>query len=52
MFLLEHKTFIIQSYFRNGEKQDNGQWIYSTNMCIADFREKFPNFPVTYQHVS
>jgi hypothetical protein len=30
MFTLEQKFFIVQCYFRNGEKLENGEWSYST----------------------
>jgi hypothetical protein len=35
---LEQKTFLIESYFRNGLKV-NGSWIYSVQNCL----EEFPN---------
>lgn len=48
MLELQHKIFIIQSYYRTGQKLENGDWVYSTNQCLHDFRQQFPNLPVTY----
>ncbi|RZC39840.1 hypothetical protein BDFB_014617, partial [Asbolus verrucosus] len=45
MFQLEHKSFILESYFRNGQKLENGQ--YSIPSCIEEFHQRFPNFPAT-----
>jgi hypothetical protein len=41
-FLIQNKTFIIESYFRNGVF-NNGEWTYSAVACLTEFREKFPN---------
>ncbi|KAI4462975.1 transposable element tc3 transposase-like protein [Holotrichia oblita] len=45
---LEHKIFIIQCYYRTGQKLENGEWVYSINRCIEEFQQQFPNLPVTY----
>lgn len=46
MFNQEQKVFIIQSYFRNGERLENGEWSYSAAACLLEFRERFPNVVV------
>ncbi|KAI4469565.1 iroquois-class homeodomain protein irx [Holotrichia oblita] len=48
MLELEHKIFIIQCYYRTGQKLENGEWVYSINRCIEEFQQQFPNLPVTY----
>lgn len=48
MFTINHKVFLIESYFRNGVKLENGEWSYSLQPCIEEFRAEFPNFPTTY----
>jgi hypothetical protein len=42
VFTLEQKTFLIESYFRNGLKV-NGSWIYSVQNCLEEFIAEFPN---------
>jgi hypothetical protein len=42
LFTLEQKTFLIESYFRNGLKV-NGSWIYSVQNCLEEFIAEFPN---------
>jgi hypothetical protein len=42
VFTLEHKRFLIESYFRNGLKV-NGSWIYSVQNCLKEFIAEFPN---------
>jgi hypothetical protein len=42
VFTLEQKTFLIESYFRNGLKV-NGSWIYSVQNCLEDFITEFAN---------
>ncbi|KAI4457295.1 hypothetical protein MML48_8g00010323 [Holotrichia oblita] len=32
--------FIIESYFRS-------EWVYYINQCLQDFRQRFPNLPIT-----
>ncbi|KAI4459198.1 transposable element tc3 transposase-like protein [Holotrichia oblita] len=48
MLELQHKKFIIESYFRTGRNLDNVEWVYSINQCLQDFRQGFPNLPITY----
>ncbi|RZC33682.1 hypothetical protein BDFB_015130, partial [Asbolus verrucosus] len=48
-FSLEHKAFIVESYFRNGQKID-GVWEYSVQDAWNEFREEFPNDIVDYAH--
>lgn len=45
VFTREHKSFIIESYFRNGI-HENGQWIYSVQACMVEFQQKFPDIGV------
>jgi hypothetical protein len=49
MFDLEHKIFLTESYFKNTERQENGEWKYSVEHCVNDFQNTLPNFPVDYQ---
>jgi hypothetical protein len=42
VFTLVQKTFLIESYFRNGLKV-NGSWIYSVQNCLEEFIAEFPN---------
>jgi hypothetical protein len=42
LLTLEQKTFLIESYFRNGLKV-NGSWIYSVQNCLEEFIAEFPN---------
>jgi hypothetical protein len=48
MFTLEQKMFIVQCYFRNGERLENGEWSYSTPRVFEEFQQKFPDFQGTY----
>lgn len=45
VFTIEHKTFMIESYFRNGVRE-NGEWIYSALPCLEEFRQQFPDIAV------
>jgi hypothetical protein len=40
MFQIEHKMLIIKSYYSNGNRGENGNWIYSPNLCLNEFRER------------
>lgn len=42
MFTQEQTTFILESYFRNGQRLPNGEWNYSMEMCREEFRQAFP----------
>jgi hypothetical protein len=44
MFTLEDKIFLVESYFKDAERQENGEWKY----CVEDIPNVFPNFPVEY----
>ncbi|RZC33667.1 hypothetical protein BDFB_014334, partial [Asbolus verrucosus] len=44
-FTEEHKKFMLESYFRNGQHVD-GEWIYETQPCFREFCEKFPDVAV------
>jgi hypothetical protein len=52
MFTLEQKMFIVQCYFRNGERLENGEWSYSTARVFEEFQQKFPDFQGTYQQLA
>jgi hypothetical protein len=39
---LEQNTFIVMSYYRNGNLQ-NGEWVYSIDACKEEFFAKFSN---------
>lgn len=39
----EQDRFILESYFRNGERNAEGEWKYSTRLCIEEFAAQFPD---------
>ncbi|RZC10195.1 hypothetical protein BDFB_014799 [Asbolus verrucosus] len=43
MLTIEHKSFLLESYFRNGVKLENGEWSYSVQVCFEEFQEHFIN---------
>jgi hypothetical protein len=46
MFNLEQTIFIVQCYFRNGKRLENGEWSYSTSR-VEEFQQKLPDFQGT-----
>jgi hypothetical protein len=40
----EHKIFIIKSYYSNGNRVGNGDWIYSPRLCLNEFRDRLALF--------
>jgi hypothetical protein len=44
---LPHKMFLLESNFRSG-RFENGQYVYSINQCIQEFRQQFSNLGTTY----
>jgi hypothetical protein len=52
MFTLEQKMFIVQCYFRNGERLENAEWSYSIPPVFEEFQQKFPDFQGTYQQLA
>jgi hypothetical protein len=52
MFTLEQNIFIVQCYFRNGERLEKGEWSYSTLRVFEEFQQKFPDFQHTYQQLA
>jgi hypothetical protein len=40
MFQREHTIFIIKSYYSNGNRGENCDWIYSPRLCLNEFRER------------
>lgn len=43
MFTQEQKTFLLECYFRNSRRLDNGNWDYSVDGCRQDFLARFQN---------
>lgn len=43
------KAFIIESYFKNGERI-KGEWKYSVDKYLSDFRIEYPNVARDYQN--
>jgi hypothetical protein len=39
MFTLEQNIFIVQCYFTNGERLENGEWSYSTPQVFEEFQQ-------------
>jgi hypothetical protein len=39
---------MVQCYFRNGERLENGEWSYSAPRVFEEFQKKFPDFQGTY----
>lgn len=53
MYSVEHNKFIIESYFRNGQRNENdGEWKYSVNLCVAEFVNRFPDVDFDYDNLS
>ncbi|RZC42730.1 hypothetical protein BDFB_010288 [Asbolus verrucosus] len=48
VFILEEKSFMLESYFRNARKE-NGEWKYPSPDCVEEFRIKFPRTIFQYQ---
>jgi hypothetical protein len=44
MFQREHKIFIIKSYYSNGNRGENGSWVYSPRLCLNEFRDRLALF--------
>ena len=42
MYFTQQDIFIIKSHYRNGVRNQNGEWTYSVEMCKQEFREMFP----------
>lgn len=51
MFSIEQKTFIVTSYYRNGQLI-NGNWTYSIEACRQEFTQRFPNVIVDINNFS
>jgi hypothetical protein len=49
MFTLERKIFMVQCYFKNGERLEDGEWSYSTRRVFEEFQQKFQG---TYQELA
>ncbi|RZB40389.1 HTH 29 domain containing protein, partial [Asbolus verrucosus] len=48
VYSVEQKSFMIESYFRNGRKI-NDEWSYSIQDCLEEFRVEFPTVAVDYK---
>ncbi|RZC36811.1 hypothetical protein BDFB_013083, partial [Asbolus verrucosus] len=48
VYTLEQKTFLVESYFRNGTKVD-GVWTYSVQNCMEEFRTEFLEVVLVYR---
>jgi hypothetical protein len=49
MFTLEQKIFLV---LYKMEKDENGEWSYSTPRLFKEFQQKFPDFQGTYQQLA
>ncbi|XP_044265914.1 uncharacterized protein LOC123012155 isoform X2 [Tribolium madens] len=38
----QQNIFLFQSYCSNAQRQENGEWLYSIEKCIHEFRNEFP----------
>jgi hypothetical protein len=51
-FTIEEKAFLLECYFRNGEKQENGDWTYFITPCVEEFQARYPNrMDIDYQQI-
>lgn len=48
---MEIDKFILEAYFRSGERDENG-WQYSLRSCFLQFQQEFPNQVVEYETFS
>jgi len=46
MFSDEHNKFILEAYFRSGQRDQHGVWQYSQISCFAKFQQQFANIDV------
>jgi hypothetical protein len=51
-FTPEQKIFMIESYFRNGQRDENGTWVYQIAPPFNEFRGKFPNVAILNEQFS
>jgi hypothetical protein len=42
-FTIEEKALLLECYFRNGEKQEKGDWAYFITPCVEEFQARYPN---------
>ncbi|KAI4469769.1 hypothetical protein MML48_1g14030 [Holotrichia oblita] len=47
-FTAEHDAMILMSHYRSGIQNAEGNWQYSTESCINQFTQRFPNFEWDY----
>lgn len=48
MFIINHKVFLVESYFGRGVKLENCEWLYSLRFVLKNFLRESKNFPTTY----
>lgn len=51
-YSLEQDQFILESYFRNGERGNNGEWTYSVRACIEEMHNRFHNDEFDHDNLS
>ncbi|RZC43029.1 hypothetical protein BDFB_003367 [Asbolus verrucosus] len=51
-YTFEQEIFLIECYFRNAQKQEDGQWSYSMIQCVRDFEKEFPEAESSYDTLS
>ncbi|KAF5286629.1 hypothetical protein FQA39_LY16203 [Lamprigera yunnana] len=42
-FTVEQDKFILEAYFRNGQKDVDGNWKYSVRLCVEEYQTHFQN---------
>lgn len=52
MLSFEQEKFLLEAYFRNGQRDLNGQWKYATRLCIDDLNAEFPDINLDYESLS
>jgi hypothetical protein len=51
-FTIEEKALLLECYFRNGEKQENGDWADFITPCVEEFQARYPNrMDIDYEQV-
>lgn len=47
-FSQEKDTFIVMAYYRSGQQDENGEWVYSAENSYAQFLHQFPEEPMAF----
>lgn len=50
-FTVEHDKFLLEAYFRSGERDENGVWQYSIHSCFNQLLAEFPNEQFVYGNI-